>query len=606
MPDCQAIKQGKREQTIQTGLFMTRILVVLFIFLTSFSKPALAQDSAWIQIEAHPSLTTAEARVRSYAATLSDVNGFALGAGWYGIALGPYTEETAEELLFRYRGEGRIPRDSFIAFGTSFRDQFWPVGANFLTRPAIANDLALGTPATETETAPAATQPEPEPEPADETPREARRSESRLSRDEKKELQEMLQWAGFYNAAIDGAFGRGTRRSMSDWQDANGFEATGVLTTLQRATLKKQYNAVLEGLDLQTVTDVSSGIEMLMPLGTVAFERYESPFVHYAGTGTIEGARVILISQPGDQTTLFGLYDILQTLEAVPLDGERERKSKSFRITGTSDKIVSQTDVSLSNGAVKGFMLIWPAGDEERRTRLLSEMRASFTRLDGALDPAAGMDAEQAIDLVSGLKIRTPKLSRSGVFVTDNGLTLTSYDAVKSCTRVTIDDDYPAEIVGGDAKSGIALLRPSEPLAPAGVARFATSQPRLKSQIAIAGYPFEGVLSAPTLTFGTLEDTSGLGGEGWLLRLDAKALPGDEGGAVFDPAGAVIGLLRSSPVEGRRLPEGTQFAVSSDVLAQALSKAGFTVQSAGASAPLGTEELIVSAGNAAVLVSCWD
>ena len=54
------------------------------------------------------------------------------------------------------------------------------------------------------------------------------------------------------------------------------------------------------------------------------FDHYEPPFVHYGERGG-SGVRVLLISQPGDQSTLFGLYDILQTLEIVPLDGERER-----------------------------------------------------------------------------------------------------------------------------------------------------------------------------------------------------------------------------------------------------------------------------------------
>ena len=62
-----------------------------------------------------------------------------------------------------------------------------------------------------------------------------------------------------------------------------------------------------------------------MPTAAVAFDKYESPFAHYGSTNEI-GAQLYLISQPGDQSTLFGLYDIMQTLEIVPLDGPRERK----------------------------------------------------------------------------------------------------------------------------------------------------------------------------------------------------------------------------------------------------------------------------------------
>ena len=47
---------------------------------------------------------------------------------------------------------------------------------------------------------------------------------------------------------------------------------------------------------------------------------YEAPFAHYDGK---DGAQVLLISQSGDGDTLFGLYDIMQTLEIVPPEGER-------------------------------------------------------------------------------------------------------------------------------------------------------------------------------------------------------------------------------------------------------------------------------------------
>jgi peptidoglycan hydrolase-like protein with peptidoglycan-binding domain len=84
-----------------------------------------------------------------------------------------------------------------------------------------------------------------EPAVVDETLAEARASEAALDRGEREMLQIALKWAGFYNSSIDGAFGRGTRASMSAWQDANGYTNTGVLTTLQRADLLAQYNAVL-------------------------------------------------------------------------------------------------------------------------------------------------------------------------------------------------------------------------------------------------------------------------------------------------------------------------------------------------------------------------
>ena len=450
--------------------------------------------------------------------------------------MGPYRRGDAELLLRRYKQEGLIPSDSFIQFTRAFRQQFWPVGADVLNRGALATpEVSVPEETAETPSPEVAQTEEPVIQPSDETPAEARRSERELTREERMALQVALKWAGFYTSAIDGAYGRGTRSSMAAWQEANNFEVTGILTTAQRAALLRQYNAVLDGLDMGLVRDAKAGIEMQMPRAVVAFERYEPPFAHYDAVGDL-GARVLLISQEGNQTTLFGLYDIMQTLEIVPLDGPRSRNSRSFELTGQNARIVSHTEASLENGQIKGFTLVWPAGDEERRTRVLDEMRKSFARMEGVLDAAAGSNAEQSIDLVSGLEIRKPKLSRSGFFVTGDGAVATTAEAVQACGRITLDGETEADVIGS-SETGVAFLRPKDRLAPRAVAQFSDRAPRLQSDVAVAGYPYEGVLSAAALTYGKLADLKGLRGEQNLSRLALLAQPGDAGGPVFDTSG---------------------------------------------------------------------
>ena len=585
---------------------MTRIfpafLAFALLIVTAFALPAQVQspdDVVWVQIEAQPSLSQATDRARVYANQLEDVNGFALGGGWYGIAVGPYRRADAEVVLRSYVRDGIVPRDSFIQQSNSFRQQFWPVGANVLNRGVVEAPATVETTQEVAQAEPIA------PEPTDETPAEARRSERALSADERKALQIALQWAGFYDAAIDGAFGRGTRASMSAWQAANNFEVTGVLTTLQRAALLGQYNAVLDGLGLQVVQDLDAGIEMVMPTAEVAFSRYEAPFAHYESTGDI-GAQLILISQEGDQNTLFGLYDIMQTLEIVPLDGPRERQNASFEIVGENARIVSQTQVSLQDGQVKGFTLIWPAGDEERRRRVMAEMTKSFTRLPGALDPSAGTDADQAIDLVSGLQVRQPKISRSGFFIDGRGAVLTTSEVIGSCTRLTLDGDTEAEVAVQDATHGLAILKPRSALSPLAVASFDLAPPRLQSEVSVAGYSYEGVLSAATLTYGKIADVKGLRGEETLNRLEMRAQPGDAGGPVFDAAGSVVGMLQTPTSGGQQLPEDVRFAVDAPVIAEAASQAGIQLAASTQSGAIAPRDLRLAAQGMTVLVSCWE
>ncbi|WP_317625098.1 serine protease [Rhodalgimonas zhirmunskyi] len=568
---------------------------------------------AWVQIEAQPSLNQAQERVRAYAARLPDVNGFNLGGGWYAIALGPYTQTDAQRVLRAYRADGEIPRDSYIAYSNTFRQQFWPVGANLLNLPeAVApTESQAATPDPDAEQQAAVqveTQPEPQVEPqikpADESPAEAQRSERALTREERMQLQEMLKWAGFYNAAIDGAFGRGTRGSMAEWQRANNFEVTGILTTAQRAELKRQYNAILDGIGLETVRDDTTGIEMMVPMGVVSFTKYSPPFAHFdAKNGDLP--RVLLISQQGNQDTLYGLFDIMQTLAIVPENGPRERNRNGFVLVGENDEFISHTEARLENGEVKGFSLIWPRGDEERRTRLLSEMKASFTRTEGVMSPAAGEGDAQDIDLVSGLEIRRPKVSRSGFWVDGNGTVVTTIEAVAQCERITLDADYDAEVVFSDAATGIAILRPKEALSPAGVATLREGAPRLQSQIAVSGFSYEGKLTAPTVTYGTLSDVKGLGGETQLKRLALNALPGDEGGPVFDAGGSVMGMLLPHDFGTRKLPENVGFAIDADTVRAVLAKAGVQVSTVTEQMPIEPEDLTDRARDTTVLVSCW-
>ena len=588
---------------------MLRIFSALIISIF-MALPAAAQQSAWVQIEAQRTLTGAQNAARGYsAAGVPDIAGFALPGGWYGIVLGPYAAVDADAQLNQLRRAGVIPNDSYIVDGRRFRTQFWPVGVT-----APSNPLEVETPTntpTEVDTPVIAVEPEPIPEPdpiqaPDETYREAQVSEQALNRDQKRLLQTALQWAGFYDSAIDGAYGRGTRRSMVAWQETNNHEPTGVLTTGQRAELLDAYNSILDGMGLQLVRDDASGIEMQIPTGVVKFAEYEPPFARFDPSGDV-AAQVLLISQPGDRTRMFGLYEILQTLAIIPPTGERSRRDRGFEIEGFDENVHSYTSVVLENNEIKGFTLVWPAGDDERRRRVLAEMQASFATIDGVLDPAiARPDEDQAIDLVAGLAVRKPIRDRSGFYINGSGEVLTTIEAIGECTSITLGMEHDATVVLQDENLGIAVLRPSTRLAPPAVAEFQTGVPRLQAEVAVAGFPYGGVLTTPALTFGTLADIRGLNGEDDVKRLSIYAQPGDAGGPVYDNGGAVLGmLLPKEQTNGQSLPPEVSFSVDADEIISSVSGAGIDIMTTDSVTYMTPEALTLMAADMAVLVSCW-
>ena len=596
------MKRMRQFFTLASGFALAAALVVLG---ANATLAQTAREATFIQVQSVPSLRSARAAAQRYAGRVAEVNGFRAGR-WYVVAIGPFTPDEASERLGRLRAEGRVPRDSFLTEGTGYGNQFWPVGADVLAEPfetpdeapALVPELAI---AAAPEAEPVAATPAPLPE---ETLREAQASERQLSRDEKKQLQIALKWEGFYTSAIDGAYGRGTRRAMSDWQASKGYETTGVLTTRQRAELLRDYDSVFDGLAFEEVDDPEAGIRIKMPTAAVAFSEYETPFAKYEPMGD-EPIQVLLISQEGDRRTLGGLYEIMQTLEIVPPEGPRERNRDSFTLVGEDSETVSETYVRHEDGRLKGFTLIWPAGDERRRGRVIADMRASFAETTTAVldDALATPGHEQRVDLLAGLQIRRPSLSRSGFFVDRSGTVVTSAE-LGACGDLRIDESHPASVLYAGDK--VAVIRPSDPLAPMAAGTIRDGVPRLGAEIAVAGFPFGGSLGAPTLSFGTLADLQGPSGEADIERLDVSVAEGDAGAPVLGEDGTVIGMVVPAVASGRALPDGVGLALDSAQIVAALREAGVRADISTGERPRTPEDVTRLAGEMATLVTCWD
>ena len=566
-------------------------------------------EPSWVQIEAKSSLAEARDRAADWAGSLPDVAGFQLGTGWYAIAIGPFdTAEAAETARQLLRGERIIPSDAFVTQGERFRGQFWPVGASLAAQPEAAPET-VPPPAPEaapdTAAAPAPA-PEPAPQPV-ETLAESRRLEAALSREERRDIQAALEWTGFYEGALDGLFGRGTRASIASWQEAQGFEPTGVLASTQQRQLFDTVAAEKAAYGFETVEEPEAGIRVTLPMALVEFDHYDPPFVHYrAKDGS--GVRILLISQQGDQADLFGLYDAMQTLEIVPVAGERSRDRTSFTLTGQNAKLHSHSEAQLKSGLIKGFTLAYPADQEARMARVLAAMQQSFEPTGTkALDDTLGKPlAVSGAALMAGLNVRQPVAARSGFWLTEAGAVLTAAEGFDTCKRVTIED-HAAEIAFSDPALGIAVLTSTEDLAPAAIAHFQRAAPAPGAAIAVAGFSYPETLSAPVLSFGTLSALSGLAGETDRARLAVTTLPGDAGGPVLDGSGSVIGLLLPAPSDATRLlPPDLSIAVPATLLTPALTQAGFSLAPSENQGALAAEDIAEIAQDLVVQVACWN
>jgi len=603
----------KKTRAATGGGVFGLLVAAMVAFVLSWPLAAQAQDQVFVQIESNATLTTTETRARAYAQVLPDVNAFRARTGLYAIALGPYAAADAPAMLRDVLARGLVPRDSFVVDGGIYAAQVFPIaGAALAATAPVAADpapqAAIVAPAEVIAVAEAEIAPLPEAAPTpEETLQEARRSEAQLDRPARDALQIALQWFGFYNARIDGDFGAGTRRAMSAWQQDNGFEPTGVLTTAQRDTLLSAYEGELAALGMETVGDARAGIEISLPLAMVRFAQYNFPFAQFDALND-SGVQVMLISQAGDRNTLFGLYEIMQTLEVVPLTGERARQGDRFLLTGQSDTLRSHTEARLVGGAVKGFTIVWPPEQDARIARVLPMMQDSFRPIDGTLEPGAVPPEDgQAVDLVAGLSVRAPELVRSGFYIDANGLVMTTAEAVAGqCARILIDEAYPAEIALRDEALGLAVLRPLQRLAPMAYAELATVPGQVRSDIAVAGFPFDGALGGASMGFGTLADLQGINGEQTVQRLDVATAESEAGGPVFDSAGTVLGMVLPGMAGGRALPANVTLALRADQLGDALKAAGITTRASTRNTTLNRELLARLGAEMTVTVSCWN
>lgn len=582
-----------------TGYFSTAAFLITSVSSLALG-PALAQEGRWVQLEAHRELDVALDRAQEYQNGIGNVSGFQLPSDWYAITLGPFETDTdAFEVRRQLRAERAIPADAFVSNGENYGVRVFPAdGAAVapVVTPPVA-EVAAPEPL-------AAAVPEPEPE---ETLREAQAGERALDRDERAEIQTALQWFGFYTQRIDAAFGPGTRRSMAAWQADRGFDDTGVLTTRQRAQLLDEYQGELAALGMQTMRDEEAGIEIALPMAMVDFDRYEAPFSHFTAKDD-SGVQVLLLSQPGNQATLFGLYEIMQTLEIVPLDGDRERSSNSFVLTGQNDDLRSHTFARFRGGQIKGFTLVWTPERDDQMARVLPMMQDSFTTFGGTLPESTGQASQIARSaLLAGLSVRRPDFSRSGFYIDATGTVVTTAAAVAQCERVTIDEAYTARIRAVDEALNIAVLEPETPLVPLAFAQFADGAAPLGQEVTISGFSFEDMLTRPVLTFGRLDADTGLNGEDGILRLNATVAQGDLGGPIFGQNGAVIGLLSGQPdMDNRQLPPEVNFAASSQAIRAFLSQNGVSSGTLRDGVTVTPQHLTRVAGDLTVLVSCWN
>jgi peptidoglycan hydrolase-like protein with peptidoglycan-binding domain len=569
------------------------IFIFIFVIWGYSAMGQLAPDRyVWIQIEAQPNRAAAMARIKTYKQEISNVVGFEIEGGWFGIALGPYKSDAADTLLAKLKKSELIPRDSFVARGVTYGRQFYAPRSSI---PKLATAQSLTETKTDLETELSGT----------DNLELTKISENALTFDEKRYLQRALAWASHYQGKIDGLYGPETRRAMKDWQIENKYPKTGIMTPSQRGIILNNFTPVMTRLNLAPVTNLRAGITLLVPRGIMGSAQYDAPFVRFEATDS-SNTQIILISQVGDAKRLRALFEVIQTLNIVPKGGALKLDEAGFSIETSNNELFTTGFAKLIDGEIKGAILVWPTKDEAQRLRLKEQIFGSFDSFKGVLPEAEFFETGLLPkDILSGLQIRQPIFARSGIFLNAQGMVLTASQDLEICGSIEVGFGTQVKIKASN--SYVTVLSPMENISPPAISSFQLGPLKAPRRITAGGYSYGGSLGSPTLTRGLLQDLKDLANDRNISRLEINTLPGDAGGPIYNSGGAVIGILlpkREDP--NRQLPDDVHFAANLDLIISLLDEENIQLSSTETKVHSDLVNLSKTAKNSIALVKCWD
>lgn len=596
-------------KSIGVGKIMIRIILTIYLFVGS---AVTANEIRWIQVETLPSIVRAKEATNRFSTILTEnVNIFSLDDGWYAVSLGPYDSSGAFEILNNKLDAKLISPDSFVTDGKNYGEKVWTAGSfdmadleklsnnasaeydqNYsfdlnkdILDPTESNNLLFSSLE--------------ELEPLE----KAQFFESKLSDFYKKAVQSALFAEGVYDSEIDGQYGPGTRKAITEWQIKNAYEATGFLTISEQSELIKNYLKPLLENGLKVEKNILAGIKIPLPNIFKKTAKINPPIITYEAEPDSK-IKVFLISQHGDEYDLKILFSAMQDLEIIPSGGKKVLFRNSFELSGKNNEFESFFTAVSSNNKVKGFGLQWPVEEDYIAKRLLVKMRLEFESIPGALRERRGANDDQNLNEYLGFELRRPKYSRSGLFIDEEAKIITQSSGLSDCPSITVNGIYKYKIVAENKDLDLTLLAPQQVLKPLGVIEYTTTMPKIGEQVALSSFPYQGKLNRATLTEGTIRELEDLGGDKRKFRISIPVNPGDSGGGLFDLSGNFIGLHLAEPTSKNL---DAQIAIKAPEITKFLREVGLSeVKRSYRAEPLDLRQIDSIANRVTALISCWE
>lgn len=203
-----------------------------------------------------------------------------------------------------------------------------------------------------------------------------------------------------------------------------------------------------------------------------------------------------------------------------------------------------------------------------------------------------------------------------GFFINATGALLTNAHVVKDCGTLVVSraggEMSPAQLVASEPGIDLALIRAEAH--PARSAVFATEGAPLPDEVAIVGYPNQGLPPLrPLLTPGTVVPSPLDTGRLRPITIQADVRPGNSGGPVLDGSGHVVGVVFAAidtPAVFKntgRLVRDIGVAIPNRLALNFLERNGVSPVTAGAKTGIAVNrtQLLDDASQFVARVECW-
>ena len=511
---------------------ITRLALALWTLLLPTASAAvfISPGDCAVIVASRQSLDEAFAFVRE---TGTDADAIYAGRnGWYAISVGTIANQGSTDFIARLVGRGAIPSDSYCSTGEAYTRLAWvrptqdgvsPERSALLDQPFDARPLTL---------------------------------------QEKRFLQAGLTLEGTYSGLIDGAWGQGSQSAYEaflgrdGWPDSNRSAAILTIVTAEAITEGGWTSLYMPAVNA-SVSYPAASMSAIQDADdrTHEIDSHDGAVIVRFYVGDLDDVVDFHVTLRQDSDNWGPLYDSQSDTQIVSgtKTGNLYSYARSLRDPAdglwTTILIINQLEDTTHRPALIAATFAigrTPGLDAPSNGHLMRLLEEAVAEYDA--DRAAEVGA--ATQPVPPAQLPAPAApaarerftaTGSGFYINADAAIMTNAHVIEGCDSLTVDGE-PLRVIAASEPFDLAILTPASARTTANYLSFAQTPARLNSDITVAGFPLQGILSGLNITRGSISSMEGLE-DATRMQISAPIQPGNSGGPIVDRFGRVVGIV---------------------------------------------------------------